>query len=157
VGHDHGAVTEHRHAARRPAVGTDLVDVLHARGLRSTPQRAQVLAAVRGLGHATPERIAQEVDGVDVTTVYRTLELLEDLGLVAHTHLDHGAPSYRPSEDAHIHVVCHSCSAVIDVPNGIADTLVQRLSDERGFSVDLAHFTVFGTCESCGDSPSPAE
>jgi len=127
----------------------DLAAALHDRGLRMTPQREQVLAAVRGLGHATPEQISDAVPGVDVTTVYRTLELLEELGLVRHTHLGHGAPAYRPAEDDHVHVVCHSCSAVIDVPRDLADDLAARLLTERGFVLDRSHFTVFGRCGAC--------
>ena len=127
----------------------DLADALRARGLRMTPQRRRVLEAVRSLGHATPEEISASLSDVDVATVYRAVQLLESLGLVAHTHLGHGAPSYRPAEDEHIHVVCHDCGAVIDAPTGLAATLVRRLQEERGFAVDLAHFTVFGRCADC--------
>jgi Fur family ferric uptake transcriptional regulator len=127
----------------------DLADALRARGLRMTPQRQRVLDAVRSLGHATPEEISASLSDVDVATVYRAVQLLESLGLVAHTHLGHGAPSYRPAEDEHIHVVCHDCGSVIDAPPGLAVTLVRRLQEERGFTVDLAHFTVFGRCAAC--------
>src|SRR5436309_2716679 len=92
--------------APRAADEADLAARLRQRGMRRTAQREQVLAAVRDLGHATPEQLAEAVPGVDLTTVYRTLELLEDLGLVKHTHLGHGAPAYRPAGDDHIHVVC---------------------------------------------------
>ena len=81
--------------------GRDLASRLRERGLRVTAQREQVLAAVRRLGHATPEEIAASAGQVDPATVYRTLELLEELGLVGHTHLGHGAPSYQPVEDQH--------------------------------------------------------
>ena len=111
---------------------------LRERGLRWTQQRAEVLAAVRTLGHGTPEQITAAAPSADLTTVYRTLELLEDLGVVAHAHLDHGAPAYRPADDRHIHVVCHSCSEVIPAPDGLADELVQRLALERDFAVDIA-------------------
>lgn len=141
----------HPHVA---AASTDLAAQLRARGLRMTAQREQVLAAVRELGHATPERISDAVPGVDVTTVYRTLELLEELGLVRHTHLGHGAPSYRPAEDDHIHVVCHHCGSVIDAPPDLVDGLEHRLRDERGFRLDRAHFTVFGTCANCSEQTS---
>jgi Fur family ferric uptake transcriptional regulator len=114
-----------------------------------TPQRQRVLDAVRSLGHATPEEISANLSDVDVATVYRAVQLLESLGLVAHTHLGHGAPSYRPADDEHIHVVCHECGSVIDAPPGLAATLVRRLQEERGFLVDLAHFTVFGHCATC--------
>jgi Fur family ferric uptake transcriptional regulator len=88
--------------------------------------------------------------------VYRTLELLEDLGLVRHTHLGHGAPAYRPADDDHIHVVCHSCGAVVDAPAGLVDPLAQRLLDEQGFEIDTAHFTVFGRCRDCAGEQTAA-
>jgi Fur family ferric uptake transcriptional regulator len=134
--------------ARAPSPG-DLEQRLHQRGLRMTPQRRQVLDAVRALEHATPEQICAAVPDVDVTTVYRTVELLEELGLLRHTHLGHGAASFRPAEDQHVHVVCHSCGGVVDVPNDLIDGLVERLRAERGFEVDRSHFTVFGRCNDC--------
>jgi Fur family ferric uptake transcriptional regulator len=131
------------------AADTDLATRLRSRGLRMTPQRDHVLAAVRELGHATPEQIGEAVPGVDITTVYRTLELLEQLGLVRHTHLGHGAPTFRPADDHHVHVVCHTCGRVIDAPDSLADELAERLRDEQGFLVDRSHFTVFGQCNDC--------
>jgi Fur family ferric uptake transcriptional regulator len=122
---------------------------LRERGLRMTAQRERVMAAVTTLVHATPDQVAESVPGVDLTTVYRTLELLEQIGLLAHTHLGHGAPSYRLADDQHVHVVCHHCSTVIDAPAGLADQLAARLADERGFVLDRSHFTVFGTCADC--------
>jgi Fur family ferric uptake transcriptional regulator len=140
--------------AATPTVDAEALELatrLRERGLRWTQQRAEVLAAVRTLGHGTPEQIAAAAPNADLTTVYRTLELLEDLGVVAHAHLDHGAPAYRPADDRHIHVVCHSCSDLIPAPDGLADELVQRLALERDFAVDVAHFTVFGICSNCRD------
>jgi Fur family ferric uptake transcriptional regulator len=127
----------------------DLAACLRARGLRVTPQREQVLAAVRALGHGTPEQITEAVPDVDVTTVYRTLELLEEIGLVRHAHLGHGAPSYRPAEDQHVHVVCHSCGGVSDADASLVDALADRLLADEGFVLDRAHFTVFGRCRDC--------
>jgi len=127
----------------------DLASRLHARGRRMTAQRERIFDAVRRLGHATPEQIVEAIDGVDVTTVYRALEVLEEIGLVRHTHLGHGAPSFRPADDTHVHVVCHDCGQVIDVPPDLVDDLEVRLAAERGFRLDRAHFTVFGTCQEC--------
>jgi Fur family transcriptional regulator, ferric uptake regulator len=135
----------------------DLAERLHNRGLRMTPQRQQVLDAVRSLEHATPEQISAAVPDIDVTTVYRTVELLEELGLLRHTHLGHGAASFRLAQDEHVHVVCHSCGDVIDVPHDLIDNLVARLQDERGFTVDRSHFTVFGRCANCGDMGHTAQ
>ncbi|MBE7188883.1 MAG: transcriptional repressor [Jatrophihabitans endophyticus] len=135
----------------------ELTQRLRARGMRVTPQRGQVLAAVRELGHATPEQISESVPGVDVATVYRNLELLEDLGLVRHAHLGHGAPSYRPAEDQHVHIVCHSCGAVVDAEPELVDDLAARVRDEHGFELDRAHFTVFGRCGDCGTEQSDSD
>lgn len=128
---------------------TDLAVALRSRGLRVTPQRLHVLAAVRDKRHATPEEIAEAVTDVDLATVYRTLELLEELGLVRHTHLRHGAASYRPAEDDHIHVVCHACGRTTDQPATIVDPLAEELLHRNGFVVDRAHLTVFGRCRDC--------
>lgn len=147
-------MTAHHHA---PVSGPDLAGRLHARGLRLTQQRERVLAAVRNLGHATPEQIFDAVPEVDLATVYRTLELLEEIGMVRHTHLDHGAPAYRPAEDDHVHVVCHQCGSVVDAPAALADDLERRLRDERGFWLDRAHLTVFGRCTSCTEQMGAEE
>lgn len=142
----------HTHAM---ADGPDLATRLRERGLRMTAQREHILAAVRELSHATPEQIYDAVPDVDLTTVYRTLELLEELGIIKHAHLDHGAPAYRPAEDDHVHVVCHICKSVIDAPADLVTALERRLRDERGFVLDRSHFTVFGQCRECAEQNSP--
>jgi len=139
-----------------PAAG-DWQAELRARGYRLTPQRQLVLEAVGTLGHATPEEIAAAVhktaSGVNISTVYRTLELLEELGLVQHTHLGHGAPTYSvASDDDHVHLVCRDCGGVDEVASEVVEDVVRRLSAERGFTVDVGHFAVFGRCRACAGS-----
>jgi Fur family transcriptional regulator, ferric uptake regulator len=106
---------------------------LRARGFRLTPQRQLVLEAVISLGHATPDEIADQVrrtaSGVNLSTVYRTLELLEELGLVTHAHLGHGA--------------------IEEMPPDVLDQAVQQIATDRGFAVDVGHFAIFGTCAAC--------
>jgi Fur family ferric uptake transcriptional regulator len=145
----------HQRTHPSPASAGDLADRLRERGLRVTSQREQVLEAVRTLGHATPEQICDAVAGVDITTVYRTLELLEEIGLVRHAHLGHGAPSYRPAEDDHIHVVCHACGAVVDADPSLVEPLADRLLADDGFVLDRSHFTVFGRCRQCATEQMP--
>jgi Fur family ferric uptake transcriptional regulator len=133
--------------------GAELERELRARGYRLTLQRQLVLDAVRRLGHSTPDALAAEVQrtapSVNITTVYRTLELLEQLGLVRHTHLDHGSPTYHPAEDEHVHLVCRSCGSVTEEPTGLVADLVQRLAEEREFTADVGHITIFGRCGRC--------
>jgi len=130
-----------------------LTDELRARGLRRTVQRQLVLEAVQRLGHATPEQvhtaIRRTADEVNLTTVYRTLELLEDLGLVTHTHLSHGPPTYHSADDVHLHLVCRSCGGVREAPTVLLDELAGRLRDERGFQTDVGHVALFGVCADC--------
>ncbi|HWH00662.1 MAG TPA: Fur family transcriptional regulator [Pilimelia sp.] len=137
------------------STGTSLAEVLRARGLRLTAQRQLILEAVHRLGHATPERVHAEVRevaaGVNISTVYRTLELLEELGLVTHTHLSHGSPTYHPSgEDEHVHLVCRSCGEVAEFDPGLLAPLAEELRSRRGFAVDIGHVALFGLCAACG-------
>ena len=127
---------------------------LRAQGYRLTPQRELVLEAVRRLDHGSPEeiltRVRESAEGVNISTVYRTLELLEQLGLVSHTHLGHGAPAYHATtEPDHVHLVCRNCERVMQVEPSIAAVLVDDLAEQFGFDTDVRHLTVFGTCRDC--------
>lgn len=133
---------------------SSLAEMLRSRGLRLTAQRQLVLEAVYGLGHATPDqihaRISETVAGVNITTVYRTLELLEELGLITHAHLSHGATTYHGVEaKQHVHLVCRICQAVDDVPAEMLTELAATLAATRGFSVDMGHVAFFGLCAGC--------
>ncbi len=137
---------------------SDLGPRLRARGKRLTSQRERVLDAVRRLGHATPEAIAEAVaDGgtpLPASTVYRSLDALQELGLVGHTHVDHRTPSYHLVEHAtHVHVVCRGCGWMGEVPLAAADGLVARIEDELGFAADVAHAAVHGLCRTCRETP----
>lgn len=127
---------------------------LRAKGYRLTPQRQLVLEAVNTLGHATPDEVVSEVrrtaSGVNISTVYRTLELLEELGLVTHTHLGHGAPTYHAvTDDAHVHLVCRECGAVGEIRSEAVQATVGEIANQTGFVVDVQHFAIFGTCAGC--------
>lgn len=132
---------------------------LRASGYRLTPQRELVLEAVETLGHATPDEVLAHVrrtsSGVNVSTVYRTLELLEDLGLVRHAHLAHGAATYHSTvQPQHVHLVCGGCGAVFDADPSVADGLVRRLAADYGFVADVGHLSVSGTCRDCAAAAS---
>ncbi len=132
-----------------------LAETLRAKGLRLTAQRQLVLEAVYRLGHATPDQIhaevSQTVSGINITTVYRALELLEQLGLVTHTHLSHGAPTYHGVTDQqHVHLVCRSCGGVDDLPVDVLEPLADQVAREKAFQVDKGHVAFFGVCAACG-------
>jgi len=133
-----------------------LRSTLHRRGMRMTPQRQLVLDAVRELGHATPEQVCRKVQGtastVNITTVYRALDLLEELGLVRHTHLGHGAPTYSVEEHEHVHLACHRCGSIDEVPCEMLDDLARLLDVERGFALDATHLALSGLCRDCREA-----
>ena len=135
---------------------SSLAEELRSRGLRLTAQRQLVLDAVLALGHATPDQVhaqvAKTAAGVNITTVYRALELLEELGLITHAHLSHGAPTYHAvGEDQHVHLVCRACGAVAEVSPNLLLPVAETLLEERAFRVDIGHVALFGLCRECGD------
>ena len=134
--------------------GGDWQETLRSEGYRLTPQRQLVLEAVQALGHATPDDVLRQVqeraNGVNASTVYRTLDVLEKTGLVSHAHLGHGAPTYHPTTTpAHAHLVCRSCSRVGEIDPALAAAFGAALDDADGFETDVRHLTVFGRCASC--------
>jgi Fur family transcriptional regulator, ferric uptake regulator len=134
----------------------DLAAKLRGSGYRLTPQRELILRAVERLGHATPdevlEAVHQDSTAVNASTVYRTLEVLEELGLVRHAHLSDRAPTYHSTTGhEHFHLVCRNCQRVTSVDPGVAAEFLVRLRTEQGFVVDLGHLTVFGACVVCDE------
>ena len=129
-------------------MSTDLRERLHQRGLRVTPQRQLVLEAIDRLGHATPDAVCAEVQsvasGVNLSTIYRTLELFEKLGLVRHAHLGSGSATYHSAAAAaHLHLVCDGCGAVEEADIDVAEDLVGRLASTHGFiPVSYTHLTL---------------
>ena len=129
-------------------------DILRAHGYRITPQRQLVLEAVNTLGHATPEELLAEVQtkaaAVNLSTIYRTLEVLEEVGLVTHAHIGHGAPTYHTVEtDVHIHLVCDTCSDVQSIAAEEAAPFVEMIRDKVGFETDVTHVSLHGQCATC--------
>jgi Fur family transcriptional regulator, ferric uptake regulator len=132
----------------------DWDEQLRARGYRVTPQRQLVLEAVARVDHATPEeicvRVQQTARGVNISTIYRTLELLEQIGLVTHTHFDQRAPIYHLASDAdHVHLVCRECGKVSEIGPDAIRSLITALDERHGFETDVSHLTVFGRCRDC--------
>lgn len=127
---------------------------LRGSGYRLTPQRELILRAVTELGHATPDEVHAEVrrhsTAVNLSTVYRTLEVLEELGLIRHVHLSDRAPTYHAvTGDPHFHLVCRNCRRVVSVAPEVMAIATERLQTEFGFIADIGHLTVFGNCEHC--------
>lgn len=134
--------------------------ILRDHGFRATPQRLLVLAAVVELRHATPEQILgwvhQSSPAVNLSTVYRVLEVLESVGLVSHAHIGTGSPTYHAADGpAHLHFRCVGCGKVQSLPADVAAGFAEAVLERLGFVADVAHTGIYGRCTEClVDSPS---
>jgi len=150
---------------RKPALADQIVrarDALRARGMRWTPQRRALLEVlVEASGHVTGaeliERARERDPETTPSTVYRTLDVLEDLGLVSHSHGYDGREEFHvwPSTE-HAHLACEACRATWEIGSDEALALTDSLSRSRGFRVNLSHLTVSGTCSSCRTAGEPS-
>ena len=130
---------------------------IRARGMRWTPQRRALIDVLsRADGHVTGAELVErcrEIDPATIpSTVYRTLDVLEALGLVRHGHGADGREEFHvlpAAEHGHLH--CDSCGQTWEVAADEAAALVGSLRASRGFEVDLSHVTIVGRCQACSE------
>ena len=133
----------------------DIVSELSERGYRLTPQRVMILSAIENSDdHISAEEIYAQIvakyPNVNISTVYRTLELLKRLGLVTETHLGDGLVRYHSAEKGHHHhLVCRQCGAITDLDESVVSPLKDVLIREYQFIPDLRHLAIFGRCVNC--------
>ena len=133
----------------------DVVHRLSELGYRLTPQRMMILSAIEGSeSHISAEEIYAQVVAkyphVNISTVYRTLELLKRLGLVTETDLGEGRVRYHPADKGHHHhLVCQECGAIIDLDESTLFPLKDALLRNYKFVADLRHLAIFGRCTNC--------
>jgi Fur family ferric uptake transcriptional regulator len=128
---------------------------LRERGLRWTPQRRVVVEVLAfSDGHITGAELIERCRAIDPatipSTVYRTLDVLEDLGLVQHGHGADGREEFHVGPDAlHGHLHCATCGGRWEIRADAARTIIDGLRASDGFEVDLSHVTVVGRCADC--------
>ncbi len=132
----------------------EMLAELRRHGYRITRARQEICRVVAGAAdeHVTALSIAERSSaaGIDPSTVYRTLQVLESLGFVEHVHLGHGAGSYHVAPvRPHHHLVCEVCGRTVDVPLSELRRAVEKVTEPHGFVPDLAHFAIVGRCAGC--------
>jgi Fur family ferric uptake transcriptional regulator len=133
----------------------DIINKLSEQGYRLTPQRMMVLDAIeKSDHHISAEEIYAQVitkyPHLNISTVYRTLELLHRLGLVTETDLGGGRVRYHPADKGHHHhLVCQECGRVIDLDESVMDDLKTVLKRDYDFTPDIRHLALFGVCSDC--------
>jgi Fur family transcriptional regulator, ferric uptake regulator len=138
-----------------------LADRLRRVGQRVTPQRLVILSALRPGEHLSADevfaRVAPLLPGVNRSTVYRTLELFRDLGLVSMTDLGGGARQFELLDDLHHHLICHRCGAILELDDALVDPLRDGIRARYGFAPAIDHLAVFGYCAACNRATNSHE
>ena len=130
-------------------------ETLLEKGHRLTPQRMLVIEALHNADrHISAEEIYEQLHVrypyANISTVYRTLELLKKLDLVTETDFGEGYVRYHVAEKGHHHhLVCRSCGKVIDLKEFVLHPLKVTLLWEYGFDADLRHLAISGECSRC--------
>ena len=117
-------------------------------------RRALVVEIMNSEGHIAPtdlvDRVRAKVPNVNASTVYRTLELLEEVGVLSHAHVEGGAEYHHALEHDHVHLVCSNCGTELAVPVEDLSTARAEFRRATGFAPDFTHFAIWGLCEDCG-------
>lgn len=132
-----------------------LDQTLQELGYRLTPQRLMVLEMIaESSAHISAEEIYERIrpryPHINISTIYRTLELLKQLDMVTMTDLGEGRVSYHyASKGRHHHLICRKCGASTELDESLLGPLKKALSEEHGFQADLSHLAIFGLCRAC--------
>ena len=138
----------------------DLLARLGEAGLRATRQRRVIVETLLARpSHVTADDLTAVINErfpeVHAATVYRTLEVLESLGVVYRLANGHAPTQWHLTDHSHQHLVCDRCGRVEEVANPAFARLAASLAKDHGFDVDLRHLAVGGVCASCGTEASP--
>jgi Fur family transcriptional regulator, ferric uptake regulator len=131
-----------------------VIAFLRSRGSRVTSSRRILLEVLFAAeGHMSAEALADAVQArapdVHLSTIYRNLEELEQLGVIAHSHLGHGPSSYLLASHAHAHFICADCGTMIEAPEEMFRGLARSARERLGFAIDPKHFAILGRCADC--------
>src|SRR3954451_7249994 len=146
------------HAKRMPneprsGSARGLADRLRRVGQRATPQRLIILGALQPGEHLSADdvfaRVEPQLPAVNRSTVYRTLELFRDLGLVSMTDLGGGARQFELIDEPHHHLICHRCGHMLQLDDDLVEPLRDSIRGRYGFSPGVDHLALFGYCSEC--------
>ncbi|MGA3217726.1 MAG: transcriptional repressor [Acidimicrobiales bacterium] len=136
----------------------DVLRLVRARGGRVTESRRTLLEVLFEAGeHRSAEELAGAVQArapeVHISTIYRNLEDLQQLGVIVHSHLGHGPATYQLASLAHGHFICEACGATLEAPDELFRGLAESVKAKLGFSIDPHHFAILGLCTACQSRP----
>ncbi|HZG67341.1 MAG TPA: Fur family transcriptional regulator [Herpetosiphonaceae bacterium] len=138
------------------------IAALRRRGYRLTPQRLLILDVVKTRSeHLSAEAIHAEVAArypvINLATVYRNLQWLQEAGLIRKIDIGCGHLLWEYSGDGHHHhLICQSCGSLQEIDNHVVECLSDHVRDHYGFAVNLDHLAIFGRCVACQDGEQGA-
>lgn len=130
-------------------------EILRKRGYRLTPQRHMILSVIQEANeHLSIEQISERVQQrnpyVSLSTIYRTLELLRELGLVRESHLFGEQPHYEAvGSQAHHHLICRRCHVTIHLDDALLGNLHEQLQTQYHFYQMTLDLVAAGYCDTC--------
>jgi Fe2+ or Zn2+ uptake regulation protein len=135
------------------AMSDELSTALRERGMRVTPQRVVLHRALGELGrHVTADElldaVADRLPNVSLPTIYATLDLLEELGMVRRVQRA-GTTLFDPRTDSHHHLVCTGCGSIEDLDSDLDTAALERAAARHGFEHERIEAVVHGRCERC--------
>lgn len=143
---------------RRGSATVDVEARVHAMvrasgGRLTAPTRAIVSILASTEDHLTADDLIAEVErrvpGVAASTIYRVIQRLGEIDVIEHVHSGNGPAFYHLGAHGHAHLVCNSCGAVIDIPDGLVGSLASTVRDRFGFTLDPHHSALLGLCAKC--------
>lgn len=151
------AIPTHNHDEVKTASWEEkAINYFQSKGVRWTPQRQLILAALESnRGHVSAEEIYQEVirtfPRVNISTVYRTLELLSEMGLLVKVpnQLEDRDRFELVTEKLHHHLVCKNCGGELELDGAAIEELKESALKKYGFALELNHFVGYGLCKEC--------
>ena len=140
-----------------PRDDAELAGLLRDRGLRATSQRVVMHRLLRDRNrHLSAEELLSEASerlpGISLPTVYATLELFEQLGIVRRVNGGGGTLLWDTRADTHHHTICRNCGRIEDIETSVDLESVRRSAARAGFQPDRAEVVVSGLCADCAAS-----
>jgi Fur family ferric uptake transcriptional regulator len=139
--------------------GDVLVSALRERGFRVTAQRTIILETIAHMdGHISAQQVyeqaLEQLPGLNLATVYRTVETLHEAGLIdlLSTNSDPMRFSLHDPEHPHGHLVCHACGCTEELPFEVIRQIEGAIRSEQGFRIEQGHLSFSGLCQSCVES-----
>jgi len=125
-------------------------------GYKLTPQRLMILKSVEDAdSHISAEEIFDQIRAhypqMNISTVYRTLDLVKELGLVTETDMGDGRARYQCMGKGryHHHLICEKCGEIINMDTSILNPLWADIQQKHDFKVNMKHLAIFGRCNKC--------